>query len=150
MLIEFRNYIGYTRESLLDLGTLMVFLFPPVIMHTVYLESQCGDDAPPPALFRRLLTVMYVLSPVAGAYTVLAIFDTVPHPEPLGPWIGGVIGGLFTLTGIYATALMLRRQPKVPTPDQRTAAQRHDRALHRPEPDLHHPDVPARAAAARR
>ena len=45
VLIEFRNYIGYTRESLLDLGTMMVFLFPPVIMHTVYLESLYGDDA---------------------------------------------------------------------------------------------------------
>ena len=118
VLIEFRNYIGYRRESLLDLGTLMVFLFPPVIMHTVYLESQCGDDAPPPPLFRRLLTAMYVLSPMAGAYIVLAIFDKVRHPEPIGPWIGAVIGGLFTLTGIYATALMLRRQPKVRTPDQ--------------------------------
>ena len=28
------------------------------------------------------------------------------------------IGGLFTLTGMYATALMLRRQPKARTPDQ--------------------------------
>jgi signal transduction histidine kinase len=118
VLIEFRNYIGYRRESLIDLGTLMVFLFPPVIMHTVYLESLCGDDAPPPPLFRRLLTAMYVLSPIAGAYIVLALFDKVPHPEPIGPWIGAVIGGLFTLTGIYATALMLRRQPRARTPDQ--------------------------------
>ena len=118
VLIEFRNYIGYTRESMLDLGTLMVFLFPPVIMHTVYLESQCGDDAPPPPLFRHLLTMMYVLSPIAGVYLVLAIFDKVPHPQPIGPWIGAVIGGLFTLTGMYATALMLRRKPQVRTPDQ--------------------------------
>jgi hypothetical protein len=119
VLIEFRNYIGYTRESLFDLATLMVFLFPPVIMHTVYLESLCGDDAPPPPpLFRYLLTAMYVLSPIAGAYIVAAIFDKVPHPAPIGPWIGAVIGGLFTLTGIYATALMLRRRPTVRTPDQ--------------------------------
>jgi signal transduction histidine kinase len=118
VLIEFRNFIGFTREGLLDLGTLMVFLFPPVIMHTVYLESQCGDDAPPPRLFRHLLTMMYVLSPVAGAYLVAAIFDKVPHPAPIGPWIGATIGGLFTMTGVYATALMLRRQPRVRTPDQ--------------------------------
>ena len=30
-------------------------------MHTVYLESQCDGDAPPPPLFRWLLTAMYVL-----------------------------------------------------------------------------------------
>jgi hypothetical protein len=118
VLIEFRNFIGYTRESLLDLATLMVFLFPPVIMHTVYLESQCAGDAPPPRLFRRLLAAMYVISPVAGAYLIAAIFEKVPHPEPIGPWIGVAIGALFTLTGTYATTLMLRRQPKVRTPDQ--------------------------------
>ena len=119
VLIEFRNYIGYTREGLLDLGTMMVFLFPPIIMHTVYLESLCGDEAPtPPPLFRYLLTAMYLLSPIAGAYIVAAIFDQVPHPEPIGPWIGATIGGLFTLTGMYATALMLRRRPTVRTPDQ--------------------------------
>src|SRR5262245_15511835 len=38
VLVEFRNFIGFTHESVLDLGTLMVYLFPPVIMHTVYLE----------------------------------------------------------------------------------------------------------------
>ncbi len=119
MLIEFRNFIGYTRESLLDLGTMMVFLFPPVIMNTVYLESQCTGDPPPRRLFQRLLAAMYVASPAAGAYVVAAIFNKVPHPEPIGPWIGVAIGGLFTLTGVYATALMLGRQPtKVRTPDQ--------------------------------
>ena len=119
VLIEFRNFIDYTRESLLDLGTMMVYLFPPVIMHTVYLESQCaGDEALPPPLFRRLLTAMYVVSPLIGAYVVAAIFDLVPHPQPIGPVIGTTIGGLFTLTGLYATVLMLRRQPKVRTPDQ--------------------------------
>jgi hypothetical protein len=119
VLIEFRNFIGYTREGLLDLGSLMVFLFPPVIMHTVYLESLCGDTAPPTRpVFRRLLALMYVVSPAVGIYIVLAIFDAVPHPEPIGPWIGAAVGGLFTLTGIYATTLMLGRQPKVRTRDQ--------------------------------
>ena len=67
LLIEFRNFIGPTREGWLDLATLNVFLFPPVIMHTVYLESHGADNTPPPAVFRRLLTAMYVLGPPWGS-----------------------------------------------------------------------------------
>jgi signal transduction histidine kinase len=119
VLIEFRNFIGYEHEGLLDLATLMVYLFPPVIMHTVYLECQCEDNAAPPRLFRRLLAVMYALSPAIGIYVVAAFFEKVPHPQDLGPLIGISIGGLFTLTGLYSTAVMLGRQPKVRTPDQR-------------------------------
>ena len=52
-LIEFRNFTGDTREGWLDLAhAASSFLFPPVIMHTVYLESQCDGDAPPPPIFR--------------------------------------------------------------------------------------------------
>ena len=48
-LIEFRNLSGDdTSQGWLDLGTLIVFLFPPVIMHTVYLET-C---VPPTARWR--------------------------------------------------------------------------------------------------
>ncbi len=53
-------------------------------MHTVYLESQCDGEAPPPPLFRWLLTAMYVLAPLVGVYVVAAIFELVPRPEPFG------------------------------------------------------------------
>jgi len=82
LLIEFRDFISPTRESWLDLGTLIVFLFPPVIMHTVCLESHGADDTPPPRVFRQLLIAMYVLSPALGLYVVAAIFEKVPHPQP--------------------------------------------------------------------
>jgi hypothetical protein len=118
VLIEFRNFSGFTRESWLDLGTLLVFLFPPVIMHTVYLESQCATDSSPPPIFRHLMHAMYLVAPLTGAWVVAMIFDWMPHPEPVGPWIGLAIGGLFTLASIYATVLLLRRQPQVRTPDQ--------------------------------
>ncbi len=118
ILIEFRNFIGFTREGWLDVATLMVFLFPPVIMHTVYLESQCGGDAPPPRPFRWLLTAMYVLSIALGLYIIAAVLEQVPRPQAFGAVIGTVIGGLFTLTGVYATVLLLRGEPKARTPDQ--------------------------------
>ena len=71
VLVEFRNFIGFTHESVVDLGTLMVYLFPPVIMHTVYLESQCADEPPPPALYKHLLHAMYVFSPMMHSSPIL-------------------------------------------------------------------------------
>ena len=118
ILIEFRNFIGFTREGWLDLATLMVYLFPPVIMHTVYLESQCSGDQPPPPLFRWLLTGMYVVSLSVGAYVVAAIMDQAPRPEAFNLFIGISIGALFSLTSIYATVLLLRGERKARTPDQ--------------------------------
>ncbi len=118
ILIEFRRLIGASAENWLDLSQLVVYFFPPVIMHTVYLESQCDEDAPPPAIYRHLLTLMYIVSPLIGAWMIAAIFNKVPRPENIGMWIGISIGSLFTLTSIYSSVLMLRRQPTARTPDQ--------------------------------
>jgi hypothetical protein len=117
--IEFRNLTVSNRNyDLFDLGTLLVFLYPPVIMHVVYNESTCDGDAIPPPLARRLLRVMYVLSPAIGLYTIGMIFGLVPRPDTFGPWIGASIGGLFTLASMYSTVLMLRRPRRARTPDQ--------------------------------
>src|SRR5918993_5376380 len=51
--IEFRYLTGDTsRDDIFDLATLLVYLFPPVIMHTVYRESTCDGEPAPPAIFR--------------------------------------------------------------------------------------------------
>jgi hypothetical protein len=118
MLVEFRNFISFTRGGWLDVGTLMVYLFPPVIMHTIYLESQSSEDAPPPAPFRWLLIAMYVLSISTGVYVVSAILGLMPPPRGLNLFIGLSIGGLFTLSSVYSTVLMLRGEPRARTPDQ--------------------------------
>jgi hypothetical protein len=108
--IEFRDLTtGDTRQGWLDLATFIVFFFPPVIMHTTYLESEAAHEETPPPLYRTLLRVMYVVSPAAGLYLIGAIFKLLPSPADLGPFIGITIGGLFTLTSIYCTVLMLRR-----------------------------------------
>ena len=116
-LIEFRQLTGDSPQNdLLDLGTLMVFLFPPVIMHTVYRESH--SDGEPAPIFRYLLTAMYVVAPALGLLTVAMIFRLLPRPDNFGSWIGGSIGGLFILASLYSTVLMLRRQRRPRTPDQ--------------------------------
>jgi hypothetical protein len=119
MLIEYRNLIGYTRESALDLVTLfMTYLFPPVVMNTVYFEAQCAGEAEPAPIYRRVMIAMRLISPLVGLYMSLAVLDLIAHPQPIGPWIGISIGSMFTVVSIYATMMMTRRERRVRTPDQ--------------------------------
>jgi signal transduction histidine kinase len=117
ILIEFRNFTGYTRESWLDLASFVVFLFPPIIMHTVYVESQCEDDTPPP-IFGLLMRLNYIVSPSMGLVAIAWIFDLLPAPRDLNSAIGITIGGLFTFASIYSAVLMMRRKRQPRTPDQ--------------------------------
>ena len=118
-LIEFRYLTGDTRrDDIFDLATLLVYLFPPVIMHLVYSESLSDGDAPPPPIFGHLVSAMYIVGPAFMAASVAMIFQLVPRPANLGAWIGTSIGALFTVASIYATVLMLRRKPRSRTRDQ--------------------------------
>jgi hypothetical protein len=116
-LIEFRNLTGNTERGILDLGTFIVFLFPPVIMHTVYLEAQC-DGTTVPRVYAWLLAAMYVVSPPLAIYLTLSVFGLAPRFEPFGAWIGATIGVLFTLTSLYSSSLMLRMPRRERSPDQ--------------------------------
>ena len=118
-LIEFRYLTGDAqRDDILDLATLLVYLFPPIIMHLVYSESTCDGEPAPPAIFRHLLRVMYAVGPSFMVAAVAMIFQLIPRPDNFGPWIGGSIGGLFTLASVYSTVLMLRRKRRTRTADQ--------------------------------
>ena len=117
--IEFRYLTGDTRrDDIFDLATLLVYLFPPVVMHLVYSESTCDGEPPPAPIFGHLLNVMYIVGPAFMITSVAMIFQLVPPPANLGAWIGTSIGGLFTLASIYSTILMLRRKRRSRTPDQ--------------------------------
>ena len=117
-LIEFRTLLGSTGRGWLDLGTFIAFLFPPVIMRTMYLESHPQGSAPAPAIYRVLPAAMFAVSVVAFGYFVGAILDLVPHPAQVGPYIGITIGIEFTLASFYSIALMLRRPRRAMTADQ--------------------------------
>jgi signal transduction histidine kinase len=118
-LIEFRSLLGGDQQGWLDLGTLViVYLFPPVIMHTLYLETHDANEPPPASLYRWLLTAMYIVSPAIGLYVIGAIFKIVPQPPSLGAFIGISIGSLFTLSSIYSTTIMTRRGRQERTPEQ--------------------------------
>lgn len=115
--LEFRTLVGGTGRDWLDLGVLIVFVFPPVIMHTVYRET-CDGDEPPAPVYGRLLAAMYALSPAVGAYLVAAIFHLAPRPPKIDAAIGFAIGALFTLASLYCTVFLLRRPRRASTLDQ--------------------------------
>jgi signal transduction histidine kinase len=109
-----------TGADRLDLMAMVLSLvFPPLIMHLVYQETTADDGAPPSPVWRRVLAAMYILSPATGAYLVAAIFKVAPHPSPLGPFIGGTIGGMFILASFYSMLLMSLRRPRDNSPAQR-------------------------------
>ena len=151
ILIEFRNFTGNTAKAGSTSARCIVFLFPPVIMHTVYLESQCAGDAAASADL-PLAADGDVRGRAADSASgsIAMIFDWLPRPDRFGPWIGLAIGGLFTLASIYATVLMLQRQPRVRTPDQLRLRNVMIVLFIADEQRLHRDDVHAGAAAARR
>jgi signal transduction histidine kinase len=118
-LIEFRDLTGDSVQGWLDLGTLgIVYFFPPVIMHTVYLETIHEGAEEPPAIYWRLIGAMYVLSVSVGVFVFSAIFELIAVPKHVGPFIGISIGTLFTLASIFCTTMMLRRRRPETTPNR--------------------------------
>src|SRR5436190_11945495 len=122
VLVEFQRFVAHSGDSWIDFGTLLVYLFPPAIMRTLYLESLCSDTADegtPPRIYKWLLYAMTVVSPAIGLYVVAVALGRAPSPEPFGMYMGISIGTLFTLTSLYSTALMTRVRRRVRTAEQR-------------------------------
>ncbi len=118
-LIEFERLSGGRGYGWLDLVALVVaYIFPPLIMHTVSVETHAETVAPPGAPWRRVLGAMYVLSPGFAAYVVLAILDVLPRVRPFEAFIGFTIGAMFTIASVYSMAIMYRRKRPTPTPEQ--------------------------------
>lgn len=119
-LIEFGVLAGGGREGPFDLAALvLVFAFPPLIMHTVLIETCHEGPETPPRSWWWMLAGMYVLSPVVGLWILGTIFGVIPRPQPLGLYIGVGISGLFVLASTYSTILMKQRRRPSMTIDQR-------------------------------
>jgi hypothetical protein len=116
-LIEFRNLTGRTERGVLDLVLFIVYLFPPVIMHMVHNERVLAGEPPVP-FHRRLIAVMYVVSPAIGIYMIAAIFGLAPRPDDFGRIIGISIGSLFVIASAFATTLTIGRARPAASRDQ--------------------------------
>lgn len=108
-----------TSRGWLDLGQLvLVFGFPPLIMHTMYQEAHCATwpDGPPKAWARRVLGGGYAIA-VACLVTTLGIVFRWWRVPDADVWIGVSIAGTFTLSGTYASVVMARKPRREHTTD---------------------------------
>ncbi len=109
---QFDEFVNGPRRNLLDLAQLfLVFGFPPLIVHTMYLEAQV------PAWTGRAKTWatavfrgMYVLTPLVTASALGLVFGWVQVPRA-GALIGGSLAFLFTTAGLYS-AIVMNRNPR--------------------------------------
>ena len=120
--IEFRFLMGEPRENdLVDLAALeLVFLFPGLIFHT-YLRENTSDSAGAPAAargWRAMLVALYSAGVALALYFTAAIFEAVPAPRDLQPYVGLSIGALFTVMSISCLLLMRARPRRAETGDQ--------------------------------
>ena len=121
-IIEFRYLMGEARENdLIDLAALeLAFAFPGLILYTVLRETDAGDKQPAFAVpgWRIALAGLYATGLAMAIYFPLAIFQVIPAPRELGPYIGISIGALFTVLSILCLTLMASRRKPSPTSDQ--------------------------------
>ncbi len=111
---------GVFREGYLDLAVLaLAYCFPPIIMHVVWKEAGCNQPRPAPRAWWWPVAAMYAISPIVGLVIVGMIFGLLDLPGPLGAYIGGSLGVLFTLTSLYSIAVMLGRRSAGTSKDQR-------------------------------
>ena len=106
--IEFRDLLGGHQDGWVELAaSVLVFGFPPLIMHVSYTEAAAGRRGAP-AWARRALTAMYVAAPLVGAVLVGWMVGRLSPPPLPGLWIGLGISGLFAAAGGYSVGLMNR------------------------------------------
>ena len=106
---------GTTRRGWLDLVQLvLVFGFPPLIMHTMYQEAHVPEwTGPARAWARRVLVIGYglALAATTGTLGLLFGFWRLPGADTA---IGVAIATFFGAAGVYSS-VVLNRNPRRPT-----------------------------------
>jgi two-component sensor histidine kinase len=122
-IIAFRLLMGEPwNDDLIDLAALeLVFMFPGLIFHTVLLESGAKDrhSVPTSRGWFAVLILLYVIGAAFAVYFPAAIFGLAPAPQPLGPYVGMSVGGLFSISSICCLAVMITRRRPSATRDER-------------------------------
>jgi two-component system LytT family sensor kinase len=109
---QFDEFVNGPRRNALDLAQLfLVYGFPPLIVHTMYLEAHV------PAWTGRAKTWatavcrgMYAVTPLAAGVALALVFGWVQVPRA-GAIIGGSLAFLFTTAGLYS-AVVMNRSPR--------------------------------------
>jgi signal transduction histidine kinase len=120
-IIEFRFLTGEPRNNdFVDLATLeLVFLFPGLIFHLYLRENSCDDSLPAPARgWTFVLMALYGAGIALALFFTAAIFELVPAPRQLSPYVGMAIGSLFTVMSVSCLLLIQSRPARAGTRDQ--------------------------------
>jgi two-component sensor histidine kinase len=109
---QFDEFVSGPRRNVLDLAQLLlVFGFPPLIVHTMYLEGRVAEWTGSGRTWAtRILVGMYAVSAVALAGALAIALGVVRVPNA-GGWIGGALAALFTSAGLYS-AIVMNRNPR--------------------------------------
>jgi len=110
---------GSNQRGWLDrLQLLLVFGFPPLIMHTMYREVHVEDwTGAARAWAARVLVAGYVVAPLAAVGAFSLVFGLVSIPNE-SAWIGGVIASLFAVASVYSAVVLNRNPRRTAAPDQ--------------------------------
>ena len=120
-IIAFRLLMGEPpQDDLIDLAALeMVFLFPGLIFHNYLAETSAQTaTAKPQPVWRVVLVGLYGAGIGLAVYFTGAIFDVLPAPANLDPYIGISIATLFTVMSVCCLVLMQSRPSRSTSRDQ--------------------------------
>jgi signal transduction histidine kinase len=99
-----------------------VFLFPPLIAHTTYIEVKSSADAAIPRVWRWALVALYAGCLSVMSYSLLGFYDVISLPhERVGTISGVSMGIFFSLAGVYSVLAISRYSRKPTTPKERSS-----------------------------
>jgi hypothetical protein len=110
---QFDEFVNGPRRNLLDLAHLfLAYGFPPLIVHTMYLEADVPSwPGRARAWATGILVAVYVAAPLALTMAMALVFELIQADRP-GGYIGGSLAALFTTAGLYS-AIVMNRSPRV-------------------------------------
>jgi hypothetical protein len=104
----FEDFVVGPRRGWLDVvELLLVFGFPPLIMHSMAVESELAEWPERRRRWGRVaLAGGYAASVTVGLYALALIFGVIRPTLNPNTVIGGAIAGLFTMAGVFSATAM--------------------------------------------
>ena len=101
---------------------LLVFLFPPLIMHTTFVEARDGGGAPLKRGWKVGIWGTYLVSQFISLFTLLGYSRVVSLPHEVLDLVTNVsIAALFIIAGIYSSWIVQRARSKAESTEQRAS-----------------------------